>query len=80
MSSVVATLLNLGWTPLEPDKWKSLADDWWTFTGDTFTNILDTRAPFTWSGQILVQHLAPSTGYSDVEPVLLSSCPRGSFC
>ena len=41
MSSVVATLMDLGWTPLEPDKWESLAGDWWEFSGGTFANILD---------------------------------------
>ena len=41
MSSVVATLMDLGWIPLEPDKWESLAGDWWEFSGGTFANILD---------------------------------------
>ena len=41
MSSVVATLMDLNWTPCEPDKWKSASGDWWELTGGTFTNILD---------------------------------------
>ena len=41
MSGVVATLMDLGWTPREPDKWKSPAGDWWEFSGGTFTSILD---------------------------------------
>ena len=41
MSSAIATLMDLGWTPCEPDKWKSASGDWWEFTGGTFTNILD---------------------------------------
>ena len=41
MSSVISTLMDLGWTPCEPDKWKSSSGDWWEFTGGTFTNILE---------------------------------------
>ena len=41
MSSVVPTLMELKWTPCEPDKWKSASGDWSEFTGGTFTNILD---------------------------------------
>ena len=41
MSSVIATLVDLGWIPHEPHKWKSLAAEWWEYTGGTFTNILD---------------------------------------
>ena len=41
MSNVVATLMDLGRTPREPDKWKSPAGDWWKFTVGTFTSILD---------------------------------------
>ena len=41
MSSVVTTLVDLGWAPRELDKRKSLVGDWWEFTGGTFTNIQD---------------------------------------
>ena len=41
MSSVIATLTDLGWTPCKPDKWKSVSGDWREFTGGFFTNILD---------------------------------------
>ena len=41
MSSVVATLLDLGWIPCEPDTWKSPTGDWWEFMGGTFAHILD---------------------------------------
>ena len=41
MSGVVTTLLDLGWTLHEPDQLKSLAGEWWEYTGGTSTNILD---------------------------------------
>ena len=40
MTPVVATQMDLGWIPLEPD-FLTLAGDWWVFSGGTFTNILD---------------------------------------
>ena len=41
MSGVVASLMDLSGLPCEPEKFKSVAGDWWEFTGGTFTNILD---------------------------------------
>ena len=45
MTSAIATLSDLGWTPHDPDKWKSTTGDWWEYAGGTLTNILDEMHP-----------------------------------